>query len=74
MSVQVRRVQGFISSYGSTFLDQSCRDMCGRNYAELLGADALLPLFFSLSLFSLFLMCPLINMLNKIFMLHCARQ
>ena len=23
------------------FLDQSCRDVCGRNYAELLEADAL---------------------------------
>ena len=50
VSVQVRRIRWFTSSYGSTVLDQSCRDMCGRNYAELLEADALLPLSFSLSL------------------------
>ena len=53
MSVQVRRVQGSTSSYGSTFLDQSCRYMCGRDYAKVLEADALLPLSFSLSLFAL---------------------
>ena len=38
--------------------------MCGRNYAELLEADALLPLTFSLSIFALSYVF-LVNVLNK---------
>ena len=74
VSVQVRRVRESTSSYGSTFFYQSCIDMCRCNYADLLEADALLPLSFSLSFFSLFMTCPLKNVLNKTLLLHCARQ
>ena len=59
----------------STFLDQSCRDiyLWAESRRTLGGRCSAPTLSLSLSLSSLFLTYPLINVLNKTLLLHCER-
>ena len=80
MSVQIRRVRVIYQQLRFNVLGPiMSRDVCGRNYADRLELDALsFTLLFTLSLppslFSFFMTCPSINVLNKTLLLRCARQ